>query len=230
VCFSLACFAHQRQCGHLITVFSTSPYSTDPRLQHPDKLRDVTRQRCAEDSLFAKECGLSLEFLEFQDAMARKESLFDAKRSEAISKQIEKKLMAALVGPLLGRASNNKPWLFVPIGIGGHVDHLAVLKVVLRYLNVLDKGYRIAFYEDLFYASQALSRQLAIAALHSALEHKKLLRLRLSLDQKLQHRKLRLVELYASQLKEELKSIKAFTPADKPNAVPHEALWVFQEL
>ncbi len=229
VCFSLAGLAHLRQAGRLLNVFSISPYTAERHQQHSDNTRGVTRRRCAEDGLFAQACGLTLESLEFKDAMARHEHPFDARHSEGISRQIEAKLLASLVGPMLGLAPINKPWMFVPSGIGGHVDHLAVLIVILRHMSVLAKVYRIAFYEDLFYASHAMSRQHAISALKASLKARQLNRLHLSLDLKMQALKLELVQIYASQLTDNLKTIKAFTPAENEQAVPHEALWVLQD-
>ena len=145
VCFSLACFAHRRQTGRLLNVFTISPYTTDRRHQHSDNLRVVTRQRCSEDALFAKACGLTLESLEFKDAMARSEHPFDASHSGDISRLIEEKVLASLVGPVLGMTTSRKPWLFVPMGIGGHVDHVAVLMVILRHRRLLAKNYQIDF-------------------------------------------------------------------------------------
>jgi hypothetical protein len=213
----------------MLNVFSISTFSTVPRHQQPDNARVVTRQRRSEDGLFAKACGLTLESLEFKDAMARNESPFDARHSERISRQIEEKLLASLVGPMLGMTTSKKPWLFVPIGIGGHVDHLAVLRFILRHMSVLAKAYRIAFYEDLFYASHAMNRQQAIFALKTSLKAEHLTRHHLSLDLRMQTHKLQLVQLYASQLTEDLKTIKAFTPADNEQTVPHEALWVLHD-
>ena len=229
VCFSLACFAHLRQTGRLLNVFTISPYTTDRRHQHSDNLRVVTRQRCSEDALFAKACGLTLESLEFKDAMARSEHPFDASHSGDISRLIEEKVLASLVGPMLGMTTSRKPWLFVPMGIGGHVDHVAVLMVILRHRRLLAKNYQIAFYEDLYYASNPASRQKAISSLKASLEAPQLIRLHLSLVPKMQTLKLELVQLYASQLTENLKTIKAFTPAYNEQSIPHEAMWVLQD-
>jgi len=229
VCFSLACFAHRRQAGRLLNVFSISPYTTDRRLQQADRTRAVTRQRCAEDALFAEACGLTLESLEFKDAMARNEHPFDARQSGGISRTIEEKVLASLVGPMLGMKKSRKPWLFVPIGIGGHLDHVAVLMVILRYMRLLAKSYRIAFYEDLYYASHSASREKAISELNASLKAQQLIRLHLSLELEMQTLKLQMVHLYASQLTENLTTIKAFTPAYNEQSMPHEALWVLQE-
>lgn len=229
VCFSLACFAHQRQAGRLLNVFSISPYTADPRQAYAENVRSVTRQRLSEDALFAQACGLTLENLEFKDAMARNQAAFQAQGNAAVPNMIDKRLMGALVGPLLGMANNPKPWLFAPMGIGRHVDHLAVVIVILRNIKLLAKNYHIAFYEDLFYASHAPEREKAITALTATLKQATPKRCRLGLDRDQQAQKMKLIQLYSSQLKDHLNAIQAFTPADTLAATPHEALWVLQE-
>ena len=109
------------------------------------------------------------------------------------------------------------------MAIGGHIDHMVVLKVVLRHYNALRARWRIAFYEDLHYASARRTRAAGLARFQ---DHAAQLKLRRSLwpigpaaD------KLALAALYPSQFVELPASIKAFTPAQRIPAPAHEALW-----
>ena len=227
VCFSLGCLAKQRRAGSLITVFSISHYRADQPSLHAEQTLATTRQRLIEDATFARACGLSASVLEHPDAMARGQQSFDSARYVDAEQLIRNSLMVALMGPTIGRRPASRPWLFCPAGIGGHLDHLAVLATVVRGLQRLKEHYRIAFYEDLHYASRRVAREHGLRVLRQFVHGHELKRVSFALDARQQAFKLQLGGLYASQLTPALRSIQAYTPATPGPAVPHEALWVF---
>jgi hypothetical protein len=159
ICFSLGLTAFRRRCGTLLTAFPLSGYHAGlPRAQQGAEALTVTRLRLAEDAAFARACGLAVACLEFEDAALTGWPPFDAGRTHEQAARVEGALLAALRGPAVGRAPQLRPWLFCPAGIGGHVDHLALRAVVARHFDALRALYRIAFYEDLHYASDAAAR------------------------------------------------------------------------
>lgn len=229
VCFSLGAFVHARQAGTLLTVFPRSGYHVPAAPGAPASIEEVARMRVAEDARFARACGLRAAYLGFTAAGARGgEQPFDAHRAPEVAERITRPLLAALVGPTIGRVPGAGPLLACPAGIGGHVDHVAVRLVVLRHLRLLEPWYRIGFYEDLHYASDARRRAAGLEALRQALPGRRLLRCVAPLDAGAQSLKMRLVALHASQLTERLRAPHAFTPATPRPSAPHEALWMLQ--
>lgn len=230
ICFSLGCLARQRRAGSLITVFPISFYRADQTSINAGQMLATTRRRLAEDAAFAQACGLGANVLDYPDALARGQAPFDSAQYAGASQLIQGKLIAALMGPTVGRRPTSRPWLFCPAGIGAHVDHLAVLDIVVRGLRQLRTHYRVAFYEDLHYAANNVRRERGLEVMRQWLGRHELQRCSLFLDRRHQQEaKLQLVGLYSSQLTPAIRSIRAYTPAVPGLAVPHEALWVFQE-
>jgi hypothetical protein len=230
ICFSLGCLARQRLAGSLITVFPISFYRADQVPINEGQMLATTRQRLMEDAAFAQACGLSVNMLDYPDALARGQGAFDSAQYAGASQLIQGRLIAALMGPTVGRRPANRPWLFCPAGIGAHVDHLAVLSIVARGLRQLRTHCRVAFYEDLHYAANSIRRERGLEVLRRWLGGHELRRCSLVLDHRYQQEsKLQLVGLYGSQLTPAIRSIRAYTPAVPGPAVPHEALWMFQE-
>lgn len=231
ICFSLGLYARQRRQGILLTVFPLSRYLADPEIRARLDLQRITEVRFAEDQAFSAACGLRSLYLRHADAGARGEKSFGAVAPQHVD-AIEQDLLRALLGPALGRAVDHKSWLFCPAGVGGHVDHLTVLLVVAKNLPILEQYYRIAFYEDLHYASDAHKRREGLARLHRVLAGQVLSRVRLHLDMPAQEAKLKLVHLYSSQLASFQRGIASFTPAvlrdGEVSPQPHEALWIIQ--
>ena len=228
VCFSLGHFASQRHAGKLLTLFALSYACNDQARREPRYIHATTRQRLREDAAFAAVCGLEADFLEFPDARARGERLFNPRLVPTVARLIHEDLMHALLGPTVGRLLPRKPTLFCPAAIGGHVDHLAVLLTVVHNLPLLTTHYRIVFYEDLYYAADPLRRQRGLTLLHGLLPGFLLHRHKHSLDASAQAVKLDFIHLYSSQLTPETSTLSAYVPADAVYPLPHEALWILQ--
>ena len=123
------------------------------------------------------------------------------------------------------RSQGARLWLFCPSGIGGHVDHVAIRLVTVRHYDRLASLYRLAFYEDLPYASQPLARLTGLEQLLRGLHGRSLRRHAWPLADKADM-KLSLIRLYKSQFLEPPPSLDSFTPAVESNLAPHEAVWI----
>ncbi len=104
----------------------------------------------------------------------------------------------------------------------------AVLLAVLKHRSLLGRHYRLAFYEDLHYASDPVRRERGLGNLKRLLGDALLHRVAWPLDAAQQAAKLRLVRLHASQLTPQINTLAAYTPALGSGAAPHEAVWVLQ--
>lgn len=226
ICFSLGELARRRRAGTLLTVFSRSLYVAEPAPQ-ANSSDQVTAVRCAEDAAFAAGCCLAVETMGLRDARVRGRESFslDALASEV--KALEPVLLG-WIGDFAGRRQpTDRPWMFCPSGIGGHLDHVAVMTVVARNLENLQETHRVCFYEDLHYASNVLARSVGLRRLAQTLPRFTLLRREWPLaDGGIA--KLNLIRLYASQFAALPASITRFTPAIYAGGAPHEAVWVAQ--
>lgn len=229
ICFSLGHLAQKRHAGALLTVFPISQYCADQTLCNPANIGQITRKRLSEDSAFAELCGLTPSRLEFHDASARGELPFDARHAYKLANKIQVHLIRALIEPRIGPVSETKPWLFCPSAVGSHVDHAAVLLTIIKNLHLLRAHYRIAFYEDLHYASNPTLRQIGLNILGQLLRDYKLKRYCLELDEEAQKSKMQAIRVYDSQLTPQISSIRSYTPASPDCVLPHEALWLLQD-
>lgn len=226
VCFSLGLLAYLRRTGTLLTVFPVSGFTASGGAPAPTGTERVTRTRLAEDQDFAHTCRLVPRYLKFPAARERRHDPFNAEAVRDVTAMIEPALAQALMGPTLGRLADRRRRLFCPIGIGGHVDHLAVVEAVLGLRPVLEPFYRLAFYEDLHYASNPDKRRLGLQWFSGRPALDGLHRLAWPMDASQQAQKLRLVRLYRSQMTPQLARIDAYHPAAAEPAAPHEAIWL----
>jgi len=222
ICFSLGALAHKRQAGRLLTVFPVAGYVERPGA--PREVAAVTRLRAAEDAAFAAACGLTQRRLEFPSASVLGHHPFDLAWVGENARRCETVLIAALTESAGERRDEGRPWLFAPGGIGGHVDHVAVRMVIARNLDRLGQSYRIGFYEDLHYASDARTRTEGLRRLFDDLQDRALIRHAWPLGAG-GETKLALIRLYASQFAETPRSLARFSPAMRDEDPPHEALW-----
>ena len=228
ICFSLGMLAATRRAGTLLTVFPVANYVAAGLGQGAAQTEAITRLRLAEDLAFAAACGLRTGNLGFGSALQRGQPSFNAAPAAELAMQVEAELLAALRGPVLGLLPEPRRWLFCPMGIGGHVDHLAVLLVVLQHAPLLEQHYRLGFYEDLHYAADPGRRQQGLQQFARLLNGRAAQRQAWALDPVQQQAKLRLVRLYASQMTPEIDRMAAYVPAVAGQPQPHEALWLLQ--
>jgi LmbE family N-acetylglucosaminyl deacetylase len=227
VCFSLGSLARITS-GTLINLFTRSQYTPTTVNDFSAAIIDrVSALRHAEDRAFMSMCGLHEIDLHWSEAPLRGYDPFDGNdlgpEVSCFAPQLRQTLDA-----LSRPASRLKPWLFCPIGIGGHRDHLIVRNALLSDLADLERRFSVAFYEDLPYASQPDRRDSGIADFAHALGSFQFQRKALPLGRHADV-KLRMVRLYESQFEASPTTLARYTPAVS-GAEPHEAIWARREL
>lgn len=223
ICFSLAALVSRRRRGRLVTIFSKSNY----HVFQGEHIDDVTQTRKSEDKLFANACGLQSVHLDHQDAPIRGMAPFDLTNALQTSTLIEPSLLPYLLDQS-AVSGEERAKLFVPCGIGGHVDHVAVTIFVARHFDALSTFYDICFYEDLHYASQAAVRLSGLRRFFNLFPGYKFQRLALELGE-LATRKLQLISLYRSQFTTLPTNLDEFVPAAPAKGdplPPHEAFFI----
>jgi LmbE family N-acetylglucosaminyl deacetylase len=228
ICFSLGAFVRKRRAGILLTVFSNSAYLAPRPGRGPVSSDVATRTRMSEDRAFAAACNLEARFLELGCASFYGKPPFDLAGAGEKAAHTEAPLMQALLALAAAADAAARPWLFCPAGIGGHVDHVATLIVVGRNLDRIKCLYRLAFYEDLYYASDARARSAGLERLSRELPGCSLKRYAYPLGDG-GTEKLKLLHFYPSQFEALPQSIERFTPADGSAVTPHEAIWTEDE-
>jgi len=224
-CFSLGVLAHRRRSGIHLTIFPYVRYVAKPGL---DKTPDATTPlRMAEDMVFAARCGLQQRFLALADSDMLRIPRYKQKSIAPCLARTEPAVLGALASLAKEHPSGMRPWLFCPMGIGGHMDHVATRLAVTRNLTKLSRNYRVAFYEDLHYASNPEIRQAGLADFMQDISGLPMRRVTLPLEQDAAL-KLSLLQGYPSQFATLPPDIESFTPG-LPDAPPHEALWTTEE-
>lgn len=139
----------------LVTVFSRSCWSFRAPVE-PGQALAVSARRLEEDLRFARAQGAALVPLGFRDTSLRGLPEGGEYRRSAA----EDPLYPALVAELRQVLEGEGPGVVchVPLGLGGHVDHLLVRDAVLA----LRGGARgVSFYEDLPYAEACGEEEIA---------------------------------------------------------------------
>jgi hypothetical protein len=236
ICFSLGALACKRHCGILLTVFSISEYMPNPKgAMHPHSPLTsprpssewITRSRLNEDKAFAEACGLNMLSFALPSSSFLGHEPFDLDWVNQNQRRISLPLFEVLLTTAPRKSPRTRPWLFCPSGIGGHVDHVAIRRLVLQNYNLISLYYRIGFYEDLHYASDAVIRSEGIAVLRREFPSSDAYRYVFPFSDVVSE-KLSLVHIYRSQFLSEPQSIDQFVPAINTLKVPHEAIWSFE--
>lgn len=222
-CFSLGILARSVARGQILNLFTRDAYAPRHGIRWATDAETVTRAvaiREAEDIRFAAECRLVREDLGLDSAALRGRGSRDLAGLADDRRQLDRPLRAALDRIERAAPPDRPIALFVPAGIGGHVNHVAVMTFVAQ--ADLGPRWRAFFYEDLPYAAAKPARRQGLLRL-----------LDLMRGRPARHvlpfaapEKLRLVNLYPSQFTEDVTDLARFTPAARPHA-PHEAVWTF---
>jgi hypothetical protein len=208
----------------LFNLYTRSDFTAAGRID-PE---DASRLRRAEDAAFASRLGLQVEDLALPEALLRGYASFDLHGIEQDASELAHVLCPRLLD--LGAAAGpHRVDLFCPLGVGGHRDHVATLMVIVANLAALSEHFRISFYEDLPYASDASKREAATARLEAWLAPRVMTRKVLALDDRQFAEKLELTRLYRSQISI-ISDSAQFIPAASPAPDPHEAWWPLERV
>jgi len=131
----------------VLNVFTVSNYLGEARTGPPE---EVTRIRIEEDNRCARELGLCAEriYLGRLDAPLRLSVNHDL-TCHMTPGPDDASEIATILGETR-RLVGDKGLVLVPMGLGGHVDHLVVAEAGMRRLR---SGHPTGFYEELPYAS-----------------------------------------------------------------------------
>jgi LmbE family N-acetylglucosaminyl deacetylase len=223
IAFSIGRFAQARGKGRLVTLFSRSAFTSKPGLGDLP-VDAVTALRQAEERRFAEVCGLALTQFDMPEAPLRgfqpTEHDKAAGQAVALGPEIVPKLLA------LGRerSAADRPWLFAPTAIGGHLDHVIVLLLIAANRTALERRFRLGFYEDLPYSVWHEARVEGLQRFRSLFGLLGWRRCSFPLGTEVPA-KLDLMNLYESQHAKP-PEIAEYSPECRPPQPPHEAIWV----
>jgi LmbE family N-acetylglucosaminyl deacetylase len=229
ICFSLAGFASRQVNGLLVTVCSVTSWVHPEAVPARPSPEAVTELRKTEDQNFAVASGLSLHVLALPEAPLMDWKPFDASRTMENRRRLEGPILAELNQIAETEKAGDRPWLFCPVGIGGHIDHLAVRHTIVSHRADLSRRFRIAFYEDLHYASRFQVRMAGLARFFVKTRGMKLKRWVFPLDQASIKAKLGLIGQYKSQMAKPPADLGDYSPATWSRTKPHEAIWTAEE-
>jgi LmbE family N-acetylglucosaminyl deacetylase len=223
IAFSLGHFAKARGQGRLVTVFTRSHFTLRPGLAGLSE-EEVTQMRLVEERRFAGTCGLTLEDFGLAEAPLRGFAPMDHAQAEQALPALEPAILPGLLALASELPAARRPWLFAPMGMGGHLDHVILLRLIARHRKALTRRFRLAFYEDLPYAVWPDERDEGLIRFKALLGKRGWRRIAFPLGQALAG-KLALLNLYESQHAEP-PAISGYTPQARPLQPPHEAIWV----
>lgn len=218
-CFSIGGLLSSIGAGHLINVFSRSVYA--PGCIALDLTESQVHEiRQAEDCAFADRVGLT------RTELGGAEPDFWGRRPNDLS-GVEQDIFA-MQAPVLDAlklhvGAGKRPFLFVPMAIGHHVNHHAVYEMVRKHASELSPSFRLAFYEDLPYAHVPITRYQAIRRFKA--NYPGFERHAFSLQWS---DKKSLIALYGSQLRRAPHPLK-FRPAVAWPLGIHEAVWLMPD-
>ena len=223
IAFSIGRFTQARGKGRLVTLFSRSAFTSKPGLG--DLSADaVTALRQAEERRFAEVCGLALTHFDLPEAPLRGFKPTEHEKAAAQTVALGPAIIPKLLTLGEERSAAERPWLFAPAAIGGHLDHAILLLLIAANRVALERRFRLAFYEDLPYAVWHEARVEGLQRFRSLFGLLGWRRYSFPLGTDIQT-KLDLMNLYASQHAKP-PEISEYSPECRPPQPPHEAIWV----
>jgi len=139
----------------LVTIFGRSNYLRESAFQSNWEI--VTATRKYEDFAFTNSLGIKLRYLDFPEASLRLGSSFDKIFSKKI--HTEDQFPPDLVMIIREIIDNERPkFLFVPLGLGLHRDHLIVNRLSRELAS--HGAPIVIYYEDLPYAAHVSENEI----------------------------------------------------------------------
>jgi hypothetical protein len=224
VAFSIGAFARARGTGRLLTLFGQSDFTVNPPAGQLSAAA-VTALRRAEDVKFAESCGLIRDDLGLAEAALRGRTPMDAARAADDVPAFASVVLDAILDGAEESQLAERPWLFAPMALGGHIDHAIVLCILRENRAAIERRFRLAFYEDLPYAAHYEYRVEGLARFARTFGLWGWRRHVLPLGEA-EAVKLELLRIYGSQHVEKPTEIGRFTPVCRLPTPAHEALWI----
>lgn len=218
-CLSLGSLLLALGHGVVVNLFTRSLWAASlPKASRSESV--VEEIRDTEDRAFIARCGLDRRELRLPEPGIEGRNGFDRAQIELDIQRLTEPLMLTL-NELATTPRARKAVLFCPAGIGGHVNHLATLEMVLRNADAICPSYDLMFYEDLPYAAGLGKRLAGLARLRRRLGSTLLRRHARIVPW---HEKKRLVDIYASQFRRPLR-VRHLRPFAARPLMVHEAFW-----
>jgi hypothetical protein len=226
VCFSLAATARQ-QGGELLNLFTRSLYVA-AEMALPDepsaRVAFVSQLRRSEDLRFAAAAGLNRHDLQLSEPGVVGLRSFDL---NGIAQEVE--MLSRLLIPYLERllpdtSTPADACLYVPMGIGGHRNHVSTMLTIGQAFARLARRCRIRLYEDLHYASDGATRTQGLGNAAKIFSGIRMVPEIHRLDTAEARWKMDAVNLYASQ-HNRTPSPTAYSPASGDHEGMHEIIY-----
>ena len=168
---TIAQLVAQEQTASIYTLFcgtATPPFSPVATALHDTwgKPKDVQRLRRAEDEAAAARLGVPLAYGDVLEATYRRDPhgqwlYTDLAAIFGTRHPADDALLPHLTDTIRQRIPTRATRLYMPLGIGQHVDHLLLFEVGQALSRA---GYAVAFYEDFPYALQKAAYQHRLSA------------------------------------------------------------------
>jgi glycosyltransferase involved in cell wall biosynthesis len=228
--FSLSGHLLDWRVGAVINIFSESNYTTSKYKSRYPTILDtdtVSKLRDYEDISFCKQFDLSRVNLGLSEASVRGVHPFDQSDLKELSTQVGE----VLIPLLLQFSEDTKPEkiaLYCPMGIGGHVDHVATLQAVVEHYQVLSQLFDIYFYEEFPYASNPLFRDKGLVEFFSRFPNTRHIHSLKKLNSFEIEAKANLISVYQSQFDADVSST-FFSIRLSELDIPCESIWQIAE-
>ena len=227
ICFSLGALVNRVRSGLLVNIFThgnfVAPRGDGAAPLTPAEVRAI---RSSEDSRFAEAVGLAFVDLGLEEPSLRGRGSRDLRGlADDLGQALEP--VHALLASEFESASGQAVNIFCPAGIGNHVNHVVMMKLMTAQLDRLKEDARVFFYEDLPYSASAGARRRGLSRLIASAPGYKAVRIVSDIAEQTEQ-KLRLMGCYPTQIHPFPKDLRRFSLSTRAFAAPHEALWEFR--
>jgi hypothetical protein len=227
IAFSLGGFAAARGKGRLVTVFTRSNFALNPGFSGLS-IESLTERRWREEQRFAAACGMTQANFGLSEAPLRGRQAMDHSKVGEELAALSPVILPALLALEDEQPAADRPWLFAPMGLGGHLDHVLLLQLISGNRALLAQRFRLAFYEDLPYGSWYDERVLGLIRFRALFGSLAWRRMSFPLGDAMQA-KWDLLNFYESQHAAP-PVMSDFSPHCQPPQPPHEAVWISERL
>ncbi len=225
VCFSLATTISKNIDSHIFNIFTRSNFTfqkIDSQLNPDQIIENVSKIRDLEDETFAKTLAIGRSNFSLIDASVKGLNPFDLADIQDEINDISSQILPDLFEMLNQSKSDN--FIYCPMGVGKHRNHLSTLISILDNFNDLHSRSKVFFYEELPYSSNKYNKGEAVTRLKEAFPNNQLIRHITKLSSGQFEEKMQLISIYKSQHLPTVDS-HSFIPYDSLITLPHEAYW-----